>query len=76
MSKKEKVKTTIDIIKGGVFALLSALFGIFAFIVINVTTINVFQVVACVFGIVIIIIFLWILIRYLLKNLKKLGKMK
>ena len=76
MSKKEKVKTTIDIIKGGVFALLSALFGIFAFIVINVTTINVFQVVACVFGVVIITIFLWILIRYLLKNLKKLGKMK
>ena len=76
MSKKEKVKTTIGIIKSAVFALLTALFGIFAFVVINIETINAFQAVACAIGIVAIAVFLWILVRYLLKNLNKLGKMK
>ena len=58
------------------FALLTALFGIFAFIVVNIETINTFQAVACVIGIVAIASFFWILVRYLVKNLKKLRKIK
>lgn len=54
MSRKERVKTTIDFIKGGVFALLTALFGIFAFVVIHIETINALQVGACVFGVIVI----------------------
>ncbi|MGX2981927.1 hypothetical protein [Helicobacter sp. 23-1045] len=76
MSKKEEIKIKIDIMKGIMFALLTALFGIFAFVVVNIESINTFQAVACVLGVIAIAIFFWILIRYLLKNLKKLRKIK
>ncbi len=72
MSKKEKVKVTIDFIKGAVFALLTALFGIFAFVVVNIESINKFQIIACVVGVVLIAIFFWILLRKLAKNLNEL----
>lgn len=76
MSKKEEIKIKIDIIKSIILALMTAVFGIFAFIVINIETINAFQAFACVLGIIIVAVFLWILVRHLLKNLKTIRKMK
>lgn len=76
MSRKERVKTTIDFIKSGVFALLTALFGIFAYIVINIDTINIFQAIACIIGIVIIMIIFFFLIKYLKKNLDELEELE
>ena len=76
MSKKEEIKVKIDIVKTAMFALLTALFGIFAFVVVNIRTIDAFQMGACAVGVALIAIFFWIAIHYLLKNLKKLRKLK
>lgn len=76
MSKKERVKFSLKLTKSLILAFLTALFGIFAFIVINIDTINGFQIIASVSGIVVITIFFLLLIRYLLRQLDELEKMK
>ena len=76
MSKKERVKFSLKLTKSLILAFLTALFGIFAFIVINIDTINGFQIIASVSGIVVITIFFLLLIRYLLLKLDELEKMK
>lgn len=76
MSKKERVKFSLKLTKSLILAFLTALFGIFAFIVINIDTINGFQIIASVSGIVVITIFFLLLIRYLLRKLDELEKMK
>ena len=42
MSVKERVKFSLDLTKSFLFALLTALFGIIAFVVINIETISTF----------------------------------
>lgn len=76
MSKKERVKFSLKLTKSLILAFLTALFGIFAFIVINIDTINGFQIIASVSGIVVITIFFLLLIRYFLRQLDELEKMK
>ena len=76
MSKKERVKFSLKLTKNLILAFLTALFGIFAFIVINIDTINGLQIIASICGIVIIAIFLFLLLRYLLLKLDELEKMK
>lgn len=76
MSKKERVKFSLKLTKSLILAFLTALFGIFAFIVINIDTINGFQIIASISGIVVITIFFLLLIRYLLRKLDELEKMK
>lgn len=76
MSKKERTKFSLKLTKSLILAFLTALFGVFAFIVINIDTINKFQIVASICGIVVIIIFFLFLIRYLLRQLDELEKMK
>lgn len=76
MSKKERVKFSLKLTKSLILAFLTALFGIFAFIVINIDTINGLQIIASICGIVIIAIFLFLLLRYLLLKLDELEKMK
>ena len=73
MSVKEQVKTTIDLIKTAFFSLLTALFGIFAFVVVNFNTINTMQMIICGIGASLVIIIFAILLYYLVKNVKKLG---
>lgn len=76
MSRKERIKFTLDFVKGLMFALLTALFGIFAFIVIHIDTINLFQGIASAIGILIIAISFFFLIRYLVKKLDELEKLE
>ncbi|WP_407379810.1 hypothetical protein [Helicobacter sp.] len=75
MSKKERVKVTIDFIKAGFFSLLAALFGIFGFVVVHIDTIGLFQACACFGGVVCIAVIFYFLLKYLLKNLDDLEKM-
>ncbi|MBS4275585.1 hypothetical protein [Campylobacter vulpis] len=75
MSRKERVKYSLDFAKSLIFALLTALFGIFAFIVINVSTINTMQITASLLGIIIIALFFYFLIRYMIKALKELERL-
>ncbi|ARE81511.1 hypothetical protein [Campylobacter helveticus] len=75
MSKKERVKFTLDFAKALVFALLTALFGIFAFVVIHIETINTFQKIASFAGIIIIAVFFYLLIKYIAKKLDELERL-
>ena len=68
MSKKEKIKFILDFAK--------ALFGIFAFIVVNIEKLNNFQMIASAFGIIVIVIFFYFLIRYMVKKLKELEALE
>ena len=70
------MKFSLKLTKSLILAFLTALFGIFAFIVINIDTINGLQIIASICGIVIIAIFLFLLLRYLLLKLDELEKMK
>ncbi|QOQ90338.1 hypothetical protein HW260_08845 [Helicobacter cinaedi] len=58
------------------FALLTALFGIFAFVVIHIDTINLFQGIASAIGILIIAVSFFFLIQYLVKKLDELEKLE
>ena len=73
---KEQVKTTIDLIKTAFFSLLTALFGIFAFVVVSFDTINTMQMIICGIGVSLVIIIFAILLYYIVKNVKKLGDME
>lgn len=76
VSKKEQVKTILDFIKVTMLALLTALFSIFAFVVVNIENINTIQVAFSAVGIVFIAIALYFLVRYLIKKLNELGEME
>lgn len=76
MSKKERTKISLKFTQSLILAFLTALFGIFAFIVVNIDTVNQFQIIASIGGIVIIAILLFLLWRYLLRQLDTLEKMK
>lgn len=76
MSKKERTKISLKFTQSLILAFLTALFGIFAFIVVNIDVVNKFQIIASIGGIVIIAILLFLLWRYLLRQLDKLEKMK
>ena len=75
MSVKERVKFSLDLTKSFLFALLTALFGIIAFVVINIETISTFQVIASIVGAVVIVIIFVFAMRYLLKKLDELEKL-
>lgn len=76
MSKKEQVKTTLDFLKTGLFALLAALFGIIAFLVVNYKSLDALQAIFSGIGIVVILVAFYLLTRYTLKNLNELGEME
>ena len=75
MSKKERVKVTIDILKAVILALMTALFGIFGFIVVHLYSLKFMQVLMIVAGIAILAIFFYLSIKYLKKLLDELEVM-
>ncbi len=75
MGRKGQVKLIVSVVKSALGILLTALFGIFAFVVVNIETITRFQVYACVVGAVLIAIFFVCLLGYLIKNIKKMRKL-
>lgn len=75
MSKKERTKFSLDLTKSFIFALLTALFGIIAFVVININTINTFQIIASAVGAVVIVVIFFFAIKYLLKKLDELEQL-
>lgn len=75
MSKKDRIEFNLDFIKKLIFALLSALFAIFAFIVVYFESINTLKLIVCVFGIVILGVFLAFALVYMRLNLRKLEEL-
>lgn len=76
MSQKEQVKATIDILKAVILALMTALFGIFGYIVVHLYSLKFMQIIMIVGGIAILAIFFYLAIKYLKKLLDKLGEME
>lgn len=75
MSRKERVKTTIDILKAVILALMTALFGIFGYIVVHLYSLKLMQVLMIVCGVVILAVFFYLAIKYLKKLLDELEVM-
>lgn len=75
MSRKERVKTTIDIVKAIILALMTALFGIFGYIVVHLYSLKLMQVLMIVGGIIILAVFFYLAIKYLKKLLDELEVM-
>lgn len=75
MSRKERVKTTIDILKAVILALMTALFGIFGYIVVHLYLLKLMQVLMIVCGVVILAVFFYLAIKYLKKLLDELEVM-
>lgn len=78
MSKKERVSSTINIITALIIAVLTALFSVFAYVVLNHNVLNDDKVIlwSSIIGISLLIISLIILSLWLAQNLKRLEKMK
>lgn len=75
MSRKERVKTTIDILKAVILALMTALFGIFGYIVVHLYSLKLMQVLMIMCGVVILAVFFYLAIKYLKKLLDELEVM-
>lgn len=73
MSRKEKIKAGIDILKSVILALMASIFGMFSFIVINIKTITILQVILTLFGLLIVTLVFIFLIKILFKLLNDLG---
>ncbi|MDO7253899.1 hypothetical protein [Helicobacter cappadocius] len=76
MSKKDQTKTMIDILKAVMLALMTALFGIFVFTVMNYQKIDMIQGIGIGVGALVLLLFLIIVVAFLAKEIKKLGDME
>ena len=70
MSKKDRCKSEIDILKTCLLTILSAIFGIFAYCVIHYHQINLLQSVSIGVGLLILFVFLFFVVKRIIKNLK------
>ncbi|TQR33806.1 hypothetical protein DMB92_02675 [Campylobacter sp. MIT 99-7217] len=76
MSKKERIKLEIDILKALILAFLTAIFGIFGYSVINYQSIDLVKAVAIMLGIMVLCILLYICAKKVLKNLKDIEELQ
>ncbi len=74
MSRKERNKIILDFIKALVIALLSAIFGIFGFLVINLSSVELMQVVFALIGAFVVILAIVLIIKYAFVLLKEIEK--
>lgn len=75
MSKKDKVTSTIDVLKVAMVSLLTALFGVFAWAIIHYKEIDLVQLVCGVVVILVIGVGLFVVAKALIKNLNKLEEL-
>lgn len=76
MGEKEKIKVILDFIKNSMLALITALFGTFAFVVVNIEKINILQITFSIIGICLILVAIYFFARYFKKYLNMLGEIK
>lgn len=74
MSKKERIKVMLDMLKAVIIAFLTALFGLFGYAVIHYENLDMIRAIGVAFGAIILIIFLIISIILFFKELDKLEK--
>ena len=76
MSKKEKIKIEIDILKAIIILCLTALFGIFGYSVVHYQTIDIVQGISIIAGIAILIFACFLLAKRMYKNLKEIEELE
>lgn len=76
MSRKERIKLEIDILKALILAFLTAIFGIFGYCVLNYSRINWIQGMFIALGLITAFIFLYILGRRVYKILKQIEELE
>ncbi|WP_143428787.1 hypothetical protein [Helicobacter sp. 11S02596-1] len=76
MSRKEKIKLTIDLFKAIILALLTGLFGIFGYAVIHYKSIDTIQLIAIILGVGIIVLAFYLIVRYIIRQLDELEKIE
>lgn len=76
MSKKERIKTEIDVLKALILAFLTAIFGVCGFAFINYQKINIFQGIVIAVGILSLFCILYILLKRVIKNLNQLEEIE
>lgn len=76
MSRKEKIKFALELSKSLMMAFLTGLFGVLAYVVVNIHTISLLQLLISLGGILAIIVFFYFLVKYIIKKLKELEKLE
>lgn len=76
MSRKERVKTMLDMLKALIIAFLTALFGLFGYAVINHEKLDTIRALGVVFGAIVLIVFLILSIALFFRELDELEKME
>ncbi|TLD86682.1 MULTISPECIES: hypothetical protein [Helicobacter] len=76
MSRKERVKIMLDMLKAIIIAFLTALFGLFGYAVINYEKLDMVRALGVVFGAIVLIAFLILSIALFFKELDELEKME
>lgn len=76
MSKKERIKTEIDVLKALILAFLTAIFGVFGFALMNYQTINLLQGIGIALGVLFLFGVLYVLAKRVIANLVQLEEME
>ncbi|EAH5887194.1 hypothetical protein K8T27_000572 [Campylobacter upsaliensis] len=76
MSKKERIKLEIDVLKALMLAFLTALFGIFGFCVLNYSRIDWIQALFIVLGVIFACILLYAFSKRIYKILKQIEELE
>lgn len=76
MSKKERIKLEIDILKALMLAFLTAIFGIFGFTLMNYQRINLLQAMGIFVGLILLFGVLYILAKRMILNLNKIEELE
>ena len=76
MSKKERVKSDIDTLRNALTIIVTAIFGIIGYAVVNYSNLTMFHLIAGVIISVFLYVALFIVAKLYLKSRKELEKMK
>ena len=76
MSKKERIKLEIDVLKALILAFLAAIFGIFGYSVINYQKIDLLQGIGILIGLIFLFVALYVFIKRLVKNLNQIEELE
>lgn len=75
MSKKDRVKTMLDFLKAVIIALLTALFGVFGYAIINYESLDLVRSIGVGVAVVCLVVFLALCLILFFKELDKLEEL-
>ena len=76
MSQKERIKAEIDILKALIIAFLTAIFGMFGWALIHYESMKLLQGVGVFLGVCVIVVFIYLVSKRIIKNLDTLERLE